>query len=107
MNNPTNAGKYDVRPMRLKNNRYKKVLAALGLAFLLGGIGIPFAIEQFHIWKRSVVLELIRQEIYSLPIDPNNKDPRQVVLKLAQCEGQLDDFAQRLATIGAAVDLGD
>lgn len=51
--------------------------------------------------------DLIAREIRKSPIDPANKDIRQVTIKLAQCQSQLDDFANRLATIGAAVDLGD
>lgn len=103
----TNAASYDIRPIKARAGRAKKALAALLAAFLLGGVGIPLGVDQFHAWKRSIALELIADEIRQSPIDPSNKDPRQVGLKLAQCQGQLDDFANRLATIGAAVDLGD
>lgn len=100
----TNAGSFDIRPIRTKTaraGRYKMALAGLLAAFLLGGIGIPLGVDQYHAYKRAVVLSLIQDELRRLEIG----DPKSTGLRLAQCETQRMDLADRLATIGAAVDV--
>ena len=100
----TNAGSYDIRPIRAKTarvGRYKRALAGLLAAFLLGGVGIPLGVDQYHAYKRAVVLSLIQDELRRLEIG----DAKSTGLRLAQCESQRMDLADRLASIAAAVDV--
>lgn len=108
MNSNTNAGAYNMNDLPSdRRSVIRTIAAAVCLGAVVGAIGIPMVLDIVADYKHRYAQSLIAEEIRKTDIDPDNKNPRLVAIKLAQCQGQRDDLINRLGIVAANIDLSD